>query len=131
MILNYNAGTTDLLREAVINTAESQVCTFCSSEVDCLVLMYDCTHPDLLVSLFVPANGTNCTRVRSQLHSIAYFGINMTNGLLLGRYPGKVNFVDMDQSQGGSSATGLSTLTSAASVFLFYIMYMCVHVLSI
>ena len=78
--------------------------------------MYDCTHPDLLGSLFVPANGTNCTRLQilNRFYSIAYFGIDMSNsGLLaMGRRPGKVDVIYTEY------LNSTNTATSATSVFL-------------
>ena len=87
--------------------------------------MYDCTHPDLLVSLFVPANGSNCTRLRTlnQFYTIAYFGIDMTNSGLLGRHPAKVDFIYLENSN--SANTAASATSTFCSVSCIIVIYKC------
>ena len=92
---------------------ESQICVFCSPEVHCLVLQYDPSSPDILLSLFVPVNESICSRILSQHLSVAFFGIDNNNSLYLSleQHPRKVVFIGMLSSSTTSRSMYYCVLT--------------------
>ena len=81
-------------KKAYATLNESQICVYCSSEVHCLVLQYDPSSPDILLSLFVPVNESICSRTLSQRFLAAFFGIhNDSSFLSLEIHPRKVVFM--------------------------------------
>ena len=100
------------LTEASIDINDDQVEIFCSSEMDCLALIYGCSNSEILRILYISSNNKTVTTIAPNLlHSVAFFGINTGEDQPLQRYPGKV----MNDVGVGSSAAS----TSVDSVFLF------------
>ena len=91
---------------AYVMLNESQVCVFCSPEVHCLVLQYDPSSPDILLSLFVPVNESICSGILSQHLSVVFFGIDNNNSLYLSleKHPRKVEFIGMPSSSTTSTS---------------------------
>ena len=57
--------------------------------------MYDCTHPDLLISILVSTNEEKCLRLQNKSYSVAFYGVSDTNTLSLEKYPGKVDTLSL------------------------------------
>ena len=95
----------------------SQVKIFCSPEMDCLVLIYDCLNSEILLSLYIRSNDKKVTRIKAnRLYSIAFFGVNNSTDRPLERHPGRVLVVNDDVVYPEASS---AASTSIDGVFLF------------
>ena len=113
----FHAESENPLTEANSDINDDQVRVFCSSEMDCLVLIYDCFNSDILCTLYIDSNDTKVMSIAAnRLYSIAFFVINTSQDrpYTLERHPGKV----MNDVVAGSMESSAAS-TSIDSVFLF------------
>ena len=120
VFIMFHTEPVNLLTEANIDFNNNQVRVFCSSEMDCLVLTYDCSNSEILHTLYIPSNDTKVMRIEAnRLYSIAFFVINTSQDrpyyCTLESHPGKVMNVVIAYSEESSAAS----TSIDHSVFLF------------
>ena len=97
------------LAEAGVTISGDDLEIFCSSEMDCLVLTYDCLNSDILHSFYIHSNNTKVMRIAANRpYFIAFFKIDNNTDSLDGpleRHPGKVMSDVIAHSEESSAAS--------------------------